>query len=98
MGAKTEKDLSEEKKDLDNNKEDLKKQQDYKKEIKPDCDWIIGKFDKRAELRTAEMDGLVEAKEFLAGASTEEASLVQKVGKANSDHKTLASIDFGSLH
>merc|ERR1712008_338181 len=63
------------------NKEDLQEELDYKKEIQPDCDWIIGAFEKRAKLRTAEMDGLVEAKEFLAGASTEEASLVQKVGK-----------------
>jgi len=95
--AKKEEDLSEEEKDLDNNKEDLQKELDYKKEIEPDCDWIIGAFEKRAKMRTAEMDALVEAKEFLAGASTEEASLVQKVGKQNSDHQSLANIEFVGL-
>jgi len=92
--AKTEEDLSDEKKDLDTNKEDLQKELDYKKEIEPDCDWIIGAFEKRAKMRTAEMDALVEAKEFLAGASTEEASLVQKVDKHSPEQKTLASIEF----
>jgi len=95
--AKKDDDLSEEEKDLDNNKEDLQKELDYKKEIEPDCDWIIGAFEKRAKMRTAEMDALVEAKEFLAGASTEEASLVQREGKHSSDKKTLASIDFVGL-
>jgi len=95
--AKKDKDLTDEKKDLDNNKEDLKKELDYKKEIEPDCDWIIGAFSKRAEMRTAEMDALVQAKEFLAGASTEEASLVQKAGKHNSDRQTLANIEFVGL-
>ena len=50
--ARTELDLSEANKDLDNNKEDLQKELDYKKEIEPDCDWIIA---------------LVEAKQFLVG-------------------------------
>jgi len=95
--AKKELDLSEEEKDLANNKDDLQKELDYKKEIEPDCDWIIGAFEKRAEMRTAEMDGLVQAKEFLAGASTEEASLVQKVGKHISNEKTLASVEFVGL-
>jgi len=95
--AKKELDLSEEEKDLANNKEDLQNELDYKKEIEPDCDWIIGAFDKRAKMRTAEMDGLVQAKEFLAGASTEEASLVQKVGKHSSNEKTLESIEFVGL-
>lgn len=50
-----------------NNKVDLDEQVSYKKQIKPDCDWIIGAFTKRASKRAAEMDGLVGAKEFLAG-------------------------------
>eukprot|EP00928_Gymnodinium_smaydae_P037673 TRINITY_DN26112_c0_g1_i1.p1 TRINITY_DN26112_c0_g1~~TRINITY_DN26112_c0_g1_i1.p1 ORF type:complete len:745 (-),score=268.53 TRINITY_DN26112_c0_g1_i1:39-2177(-) len=39
----------------------------YRDNIKPDCDWIIGAFTKRANKRQAEMDGLTQAKEFLAG-------------------------------
>merc|ERR1719265_1424462 len=50
------------------NKADLKDEQDYRAKITPDCDWIIGAFEKRAEKRTAEMNGLTSAKEHLAGA------------------------------
>merc|ERR1719420_2405391 len=41
---------------------------EYKKEIKPDCDWVISSFDERAKKREAEMNGLQSAKEYLAGA------------------------------
>jgi len=41
---------------------------DYKAEIKPDCDWIIGSFESRAKAREGEMNGLTSAKEYLAGA------------------------------
>merc|ERR1719444_430629 len=68
--AKKEEDLSDEEKDLKNNEDDLKKELDYKKEITPDCDFIINAFHSRAKMRTMEMDGLTEAKEFLSGAST----------------------------
>jgi len=47
---------------------------DYKAEIKPDCDFILRAFTKRDAARQSEMDGLVKAKEYLAGAS-----LLQKV-------------------
>jgi hypothetical protein len=49
------------------NEEDLKDEETYKAEIKPDCDWIIGSFEKRAASRTAEHNGLTAAKEFLVG-------------------------------
>jgi len=51
------------------NEDDLKGEQDYQKDIKPDCDWIIRAFAERAERRAAEMGGLVQAKEYLAGAN-----------------------------
>jgi hypothetical protein len=35
--------------------------------LKPGCDWILGSFDKRRELRKQEMSGLGEAKSLLAG-------------------------------
>ncbi len=53
----------------DNNKA-LTAEEDYRKEIKPDCDFIIDNFASRSEKRTAEMDGLRQAKEFLAGAAS----------------------------
>lgn len=43
-------------------------EKDYKKKITPDCDWIIGAWQKRRDHRQAEMEGLTQAKEFLAGA------------------------------
>merc|ERR1719361_3251719 len=65
--AKREEEKDEEHRTMKDNKGDLKEQQDYKKEITPDCDWVIGAFTKRAERRTAEMNGLVSARAFLAG-------------------------------
>jgi len=89
--AKKDEDLSDEEKDLENNEDDLQKELDYKKEIEPDCEFIINTFDKRAKFRTAEMDGLIEAKEFLAGAST---NLLQKVNTRPSSDNALAHIQF----
>jgi len=59
-------DESEDKKD---NEGELKDELDYKAEIKPDCDWILGAFEKRAKARAMELDGLTGAKEYLAGAT-----------------------------
>lgn len=57
------------------NKTDTKQ---YEARIKPDCDWILSTFSKRAERRQAEMQGLAQAKEFLAGYQvSQEVSLVQ---------------------
>jgi len=50
------------------NKRDLDNEHKYKTSITPDCDWIIGAFEKRAAARSAEMSGLSGAKDFLAGA------------------------------
>jgi len=51
------------------NEAGLKDEQDYQTSIKPDCDWIIRAFAERADRRAAEMGGLVQAKEYLAGAN-----------------------------
>eukprot|EP00448_Togula_jolla_P040997 CAMPEP_0170624660 /NCGR_PEP_ID=MMETSP0224-20130122/30346_1 /TAXON_ID=285029 /ORGANISM="Togula jolla, Strain CCCM 725" /LENGTH=713 /DNA_ID=CAMNT_0010951187 /DNA_START=74 /DNA_END=2212 /DNA_ORIENTATION=- len=59
------------------NKAFLKSKQDYKAEITPDCNWILGAFEKRASARAEEMQGLVGAREYLAGLSTGE-SLIQQ--------------------
>mmetsp|Transcript_45087 Transcript_45087/g.107153 ORF Transcript_45087/g.107153 Transcript_45087/m.107153 type:complete len:714 (+) Transcript_45087:61-2202(+) len=52
---------------LQDNEKALKEEENYKEEIEPDCDWIIGAFDERKEKRAAEMEGLTQAKAFLAG-------------------------------
>jgi len=47
------------------NEKDLNDEETYRGKITPDCDWIIGAFTKRAQGRTAEMNGLTSAKEHL---------------------------------
>merc|ERR1719171_2366380 len=47
----------------------LKEEKDYLASIKPDCDWILNAFTERCEKRAIEMEGLLEAKGMLAGAS-----------------------------
>lgn len=59
------------------NQEDQQAELEYKKEIKPDCDWILGAFEDRALKRSSEMDGLVQAKSLLAGAKPS-AALLEK--------------------
>merc|ERR1719313_3220007 len=60
-------DKKHEKKDMDGNNADRDDELKYQGKIKPDCDWIIGAFTKRADARAAEMAGLTSAKEYLAG-------------------------------
>merc|ERR550514_2486139 len=57
------------------NEDSLASENKHKKEITPDCDWIINSFEERRAKRAAEMEGLTTAKEFLAGATP---SLLQK--------------------
>merc|ERR1719313_3083978 len=47
----------------------LKEEKDYLASIKPDCDWILNSFTERRTKRAAEMEGLLQAKGMLAGAS-----------------------------
>merc|ERR1719387_192344 len=90
--SKRQTDKEEEGKLKDNNVADKKAEKTYETKIKPDCDWIIGAFEKRATARAAEMNGLTTAKEFLAGQS----ALLEKSGKARGqfDDSKLQSIGF----
>lgn len=54
--------------DIDNDKSEVKAEQDYKVKIKPDCDFIINEFSKRADRRAAESEALTDAKAMLLGA------------------------------
>merc|ERR1719215_98039 len=54
----------------------------YLSEIKPDCDFIIDNFDSRTEKRTAELDGLRQAKEFLSGARDDAGASMLEAKKA----------------
>jgi predicted nucleic acid-binding Zn-ribbon protein len=65
--AKRQSEKDDEHADMDVNKKDLSDEVAYKKDITNDCDWIIRAFEERRTRRAAEMDGLVGAKEFLAG-------------------------------
>jgi len=48
-------------------KDDLDAEEDMKKSLKTDCEWVKTHFDSRRDARKQEMAGLVEAKNFLAG-------------------------------
>merc|ERR1719399_669731 len=67
--AKQEQAVLDEKEDMDNNKADLKTNEDKKESITEDCDWMIENFEERSKKRDIEKEGLVKAKEFLAGAN-----------------------------
>jgi hypothetical protein len=54
---------------------DLDAEKDTEKSLMTDCAWVKANFKKRAEKRKLEMDGLVEAKNFLAGVDSGEAVL-----------------------
>merc|ERR1719163_104565 len=51
------------------NEDSFASENKHKKDITPDCDWIINSFEERRAKRAAEMGGLTTAKEFLAGAA-----------------------------
>jgi len=72
------------------NEQDKQDEDDFKAEIEPDCDWILENFDFRDQKRESEMNGLVQAKEFLAGAMP---SMLQGV-KPHSNDKQLENINF----
>lgn len=91
--AKNNEKKEKEEKDMDNNKEDLKSNEDYRKEIAPDCDWLFGAYDERRKMRAQEMDGLVKAKEFLAGASLLAKQSVVKQAADTKVVKAQASLD-----
>lgn len=75
------------------NSEDKQAELSYEQEIKPDCDWIIGSFSDRSLKRSAEMDGLLTAKQYLAGAKPSAALLEQPF-----DDARLSNIRFLGFH
>jgi len=83
---------SDENNDMNENQGDKDDKLAYMKQIKPDCDWIIGAFKQRESARTAEMNGLVEAKEYLAG--YQPSSLLQK---SKFDDEALSKIKFSGM-
>jgi len=86
--AKRMSDKEEENKDMKANNGDRDAELSYEAKIKPDCDWIIKAFGDRAIARTNEKNGLLTAKEYLAGQVT----LVEKSTKPD-----LTSIGFLGL-
>jgi len=50
---------------------DLDDEDKLAKAIATDCDWVESHFEKRRKKRKAEIDGLTDAKDFLAGVGTE---------------------------
>jgi len=81
--------------DKGENTAELEDEQAYKGDIKPDCDWILGAFEKRAAARAAEMNGLVGAKEFLAGYQPpQEATLLETAKGPAFDDRALAKVRF----
>jgi len=68
-------DLKSDKQDQTEKKEgaedDLSNEEKMEKAIAEDCNWVESHFDKRRTSRKAEIDGLNDAKDFLAGAGTD---------------------------
>jgi len=60
--------ISDEKDLRDENSESKGNEEQTHADIQPECDWIIEHLAERREKRKTEMDGLVTAKQFLAGA------------------------------
>jgi len=83
MIAKRQSEKSDEEADKAQNGADLDDEQSYKARITPDCDWIIGAFTERAAKRAKEMDGLVGAKEFLAGYIEKQATAPAMLAKSS---------------
>lgn len=77
----------------EDNEQDKQDEDDFKAEIEPDCDWILENFDLRDQKRESEMNGLVQAKEYLAGAMP---SMLQGV-KAHFNDEQLGNINFGRM-
>lgn len=83
---------SDENSDMDKNQKEKDNELAYQKQIKPDCDWIIGAFKQRETARTSELNGLLAAKEYLAG--YQPSSLLQK---SKFDDEVLSKIKFAGM-
>merc|ERR1719491_503704 len=68
----------------------LEAAEQYKAHITPDCDWIMGAIEERAEKRNTEIRGLQETKEYLAGKLPD--SLIQSRAQEQTTDKNPFSI------
>jgi len=91
--AETEGKKDDEEEDKKSNEKSLGINEDYLNKIKPDCDWMLNSFEERVEKRKAEMNGLVQAKEYLSGAAPP--AMVQ--ASSGFDDYKLQDISFASL-
>jgi len=98
MFAKHSEEKSEEVANKKSNQQDLKSEQDYKKNITPDCDWIMNAFSERASKREAEMNGLKTAKEYLSGFKPSEPALLDKEHMNSFDDRVLPGLKFLGIH
>jgi len=71
------KDKDDENKKMKANQADLKDEQDYHAKIKPDCDFLVKNWQSRFDKRKVEREGLITAKDFLAGAMGNDGALLQ---------------------
>lgn len=76
---KLEKDLADEEASIEDSKEfkaqtngDLGSQEDLQKTLFEDCDWLKNEFEDRKAKRKTEIDGLMDAKNSLAGAGSDD--------------------------
>lgn len=63
----TETEIADTKSFLSDRNADLTANGDEAKALSNDCDWVKTHFESRRDKRKAELDGLVDAKNFLAG-------------------------------
>merc|ERR1719330_19819 len=96
IGKRTE-EKDDEEADKTNNEKDLDAEKKYRESITPDCDWIMGAFKTRATKRVAEMEGLSQAKEFLAGQKPGGAAMLDTGRKSSSGGSTLRGVPFLGL-
>jgi len=96
--AKRTAERTDEEDDKKDNEADLADEVNYKDSITNDCDFIIRTFEKRASARTAEMEGLAGAKEYLVGATPApaQAGFVQ-TQKGSFDDEALPKAQFLGL-
>lgn len=91
--AETESKRDDESEDKKSNEKNLENNEEYLKSIKPDCDWMLNSFEERREKRKAEMNGLVQAKEYLSGGAPP--AMMQAA--TSFDDSRLEQISFTSL-
>jgi len=76
------------------NQDQVDAEESWKAAIKTDCDWIIKNFETRAKARTAEMEGLTGAKEYLVGYMEREPALLERERKPTFDDNALSNTRF----